>query len=237
MTPDADENIDLRGLAAVINSRLATDARLTKATAFGWLCGGAAIAIFLTGLGIALALYGYSYMLSVRPAAEQTAKALVNALEQSELKTTVSGTMSLLPDSELKLAGGQTVKLEENTTIKLDPTSSVRVIGNLKMPQPSKHQLQADTTTGSDELPFTSYMIFRSVNLGQGVVETGWYYDLSDTIRPRYQHCYYRQAVNEGLAGKITIATDGTPERLSPLMRLPFKIDEALADCIWFSGY
>lgn len=237
MTSDADENIDLRGLAAVINSRLATEARLTKAIAFGWLCGGAAIAVCLTGLGVASALYGYSYMLSVKPAAEQTAKALVNALQQTQLKTTVSGTMSLSPDSELKLAGGQTVKLEENTTVKLDPSSTVRVTGDLKMPQPSKHQLQADATTGTDELPFTSYMIFRSVNLGQGVVETGWYYDLSDTIRPRYQHCYYRQAVDEGLAGKITIAVDGSPVRLSPLMKLPFKLDQALADCIWFSGY
>jgi hypothetical protein len=176
-------------------------------------------------------------MLSVKPAAEQTAKALVNSLEHAELKTTVSGTMSLSPDSELKLAGGQTVKLEENTTVKLDPSSTVRVIGDLKMPQPSKHQLQADATTGTDELPFTSYMVFRSVNLGQGVVETGWAYDLSDTIRPQYQHCYYRQSVDEGLAGKITIAIDGSPVRLSPLMKLPFKLDQALADCIWFSGY
>jgi hypothetical protein len=237
MIPDADENIDLRGLAAVINSRLATDARLTKAIAFGWLCGGAAIGIFLTGLGVALALYGYSYMLSIKPAAEQTAKALITALEQSVLKATVSGIMSLSPDSELRLAGGQTIKLDENTTIKLDPSSSVRVAGDLKMPQPSKHQLQTDAATGNDELAFTSYTIFRDVPLGQGAVETGWYYDLSDTLRPRHQICNYRQALDEGLAGKITIAMDGSPKRLSPLVKLPFKFEEALANCIWFSGY
>jgi hypothetical protein len=51
------------------------------------------------------------------------------------------------------------------------------------------------------------------------------------------QNCYYRQAFDEGLAGKITIARDGAPQLLSPLVKLPFKFEEALADCIWFSGY
>jgi hypothetical protein len=237
MTTDADENIDLRGLAALINSRLATEARLAKAIGFSWLCGGAAIASVLAGLGIAAALYGHSFMLSVKPAGDQIAKALVDALQRSEMKTTVSGTMSLSADSELRLANGQVVKLEDGATVKLDPNSSVRVVGDLKMPQPSKHQLQADATTGGDELPFTSYMVFRTVNFGAGVVETGWFYDLSDTTRPRFQNCYYRQAFDEGLAGKITIAVDGSPQRLSPLVKLPFKFDDALANCSWFSGY
>jgi hypothetical protein len=191
----------------------------------------------LTGLGFAAAFYGYSYMVSIRPAAELTAKALVTALEKTELKTTVTGTMSLSQDSELRLASGQTVKLDESTSLKIDPSSSVRVIGELKMPQPSEHQLQPDATTGGDELPFTSYMIFRTVPLGQGLVETGWAYDLSDTIRPKNQFCYYRQSVDEGLVGKITIAVDGAAMRPSQPVKLPFNFDAALADCIWFSGY
>jgi hypothetical protein len=153
------------------------------------------------------------------------------------MKTTVSGTMSLSANSQLKLASGQTLKLEEGSTLKLDPNSSVHVVGDLKMPQPSKQQLQADATPGGDELPFTSYMIFKTVKLGAGIVETGWYYNLSDTTRPRLQNCYYRQAFDEGLAGKITIASDGSPQPPSPLVKLPFKFEEALADCIWFSGY
>jgi hypothetical protein len=236
MTSTTNENTDVGGLAAVINSRLAAEARIAKAVAFGWLCGGAAIALCLTALGIAAAFYGYSYMLSVKPAAELTAKALVNALERTELKASVSGTMSLSPNSELKLASGQTVRLEDGTTVKLDPNSSVRVVGDVIMPQPSKHQLQSDNTNGNDELPFTSYVVFESVKLGSGLVETAWLYDLSDPIRPQYQYCYYRQAFDEGLAGKITLAVNGSPKTLSPLIKLPFKVDEALADCIWFSG-
>jgi len=73
--------------------------------------------------------------------------------------------MSLAPNSEVRLASGQTVRVEEGTTVKLDPSSSVRVVGDLKidMPQPSKQQLQLETTSASDELPFTNYTIFRSV--------------------------------------------------------------------------
>ena len=56
MTYSNDERIDVGGLAAIINSRLAADARISKAIGFSWVCGGAAIAACMTGLGVALAL-------------------------------------------------------------------------------------------------------------------------------------------------------------------------------------
>src|SRR5262245_51409747 len=114
------ENIDVASFAAVINSRLAAEARVAKAIAFGWFCGGMAIALCLTGFGFAAAFYGYSSMLSVKPAAEQTAKALVDAFERAQLKTTVSGVVSLSPDAELRFAKNQTIKLHEGTTVGLD---------------------------------------------------------------------------------------------------------------------
>jgi hypothetical protein len=237
MTLDDNEAVDVRGLAAVINARIVADAWVTKAHAFAWLCGGAAIAVCLAALGAAAALYGYSCMISNKPAAEQAAKAIADALERAEWKTTVSGSMTLAPNTELRLAQGQAVNLADDTIVKLDPNSSVRIIGDLQMPQPSKRQLQQEAMSRNDELPFTSYVIFRSVPLGSGVVETGWLYDLSDTLRPRTQYCHYRQAFDEGLIGKISLAVDGSPKVFSPLMKLPFKPDEALANCIWFSGY
>ena len=174
MTVDNDEKLDVGGVAALINSRLAAEAHIAKAIAFGWLCGGTAIALCLTGLGVAAAFYGYSFMLSVKPAAEQTAKALVQAFERAELvKTTVSGVMSLSPAAELRLASGQTVKLDEGATVKLDPNASVRIVGDLKMLQPSKQQLQMDSRSEDDELPFTSYTIFKDINYGSGRVRPG----------------------------------------------------------------
>jgi hypothetical protein len=113
---------------------------------------------------------------------------------------------------------------------------SVRVAGDLKMPQPSNQQLQVDTTSQSNELPFTSYTIFKTVNYGSGVVESGWSYDLSDTMRPKFQHCQYRQSLDKGVAGKFALAVNGFPLRPSSLARLSFNFDEALANCIWVSG-
>jgi hypothetical protein len=229
-------NIDVAGLAAVINSRLAADARVAKAIAFGWLCAGTAIALCLTASGFAATFYGYSSMLSVRPAAEQTAKALVDAFERTKLKTTVSGVMSLSPDAQLRLADGQMIKLQDGATIKLHANSSVRVVGDIKMPQPSKPQLQMDTRSASDELPFTTYTIFKSVNYGSGYVDSGWEYDLSDTTRPKFQYCHYRARLDRGLAGKVVLAINGAPRRPSNSVKLPFKFDEALGNCIWVSG-
>jgi hypothetical protein len=235
MSPKTDEGFDVGGLAAVINSRLAAEARVAKALGFGWICGGVTIAFCLSSIGIAFALFGYSYLISVKPASEQIAKALVEAFERAEFKTSVSGTMSLSPNSELRLAAGQTVKLAEGTTVKLDPNSSVRVVGDLKMPQPSSRQLQPNTMSG-DQLPFTSYTIFRSVGYGSGGVETGWSYDLSDTTRPRSQYCSYIQSIGKGAQVKDIIAVNGFPRRPSPLVKASFDFDAAVANCIWFSG-
>src|SRR5262249_10646467 len=126
------------GFAASLNSRLGAQARISQAIGFAWLCGGAAIAACLTASGVALAFLGYSYMISVKPASDEIAKALTAALQQTKLKTNISGTVSLSPDSRLHLADGENVKID--STVQLDPNSSVRVIGDLKVdvPQPSK---------------------------------------------------------------------------------------------------
>jgi hypothetical protein len=239
MTHDGGENNEVAGLAATINSRLLAESRVARAKSFSWLCGGVAIAVCFAGLGCALAFVGYSHMLSVKPAAELTAKALVEALEKARLKTAVSGKMSLSPDSELKLAPGQIVRLGEDAIAKLDPGSAVRIIGNLKVdvPQPSKQQLQLDTKTKTDELPFTNYTIFRDVNFEKGHVVTGWSYDLSDATRPRAQYCYYQQSVEKGLSAKHTLAVNDLPRRPTALMKVSFNFDAALENCIWFSGY
>src|SRR5260221_4759490 len=116
MNPE-ETNFDVGSFAAVINSRLAAQARIERAIAIGWLCGGYAIAFVLTGLGLAIAFYGYSFVNSVAPAAELSANAIADAFSRTELKTIVTGELSLAPESELKLASGQTVRLNEGATV------------------------------------------------------------------------------------------------------------------------
>jgi hypothetical protein len=60
MTIHLNGHADVSSLAAMINSRLAAEARVARAAAFVWLCAGAAIALVLAGLGATLAFLGYS---------------------------------------------------------------------------------------------------------------------------------------------------------------------------------
>jgi hypothetical protein len=228
----------LGAFAAVLNSRLSAESRIARAKSFGWQCGGWAIASCLAGAGFAIALWGYSTTQSVIPAAEIAAKAMADAFKRAELKTIVSGTMALSSDAELTLAKDQRVGVIEGTTVKLDPSSTVRIVGDLKVnvPQPSKEQLQLETVSGSKELPFTRYTIFNSATFGQGTVVTGWYFELSDTARPIFQRCYYEQVLDKGIAATQTIAIDGSPRPPSRLAKLPFDFDNAVTNCIWFSG-
>jgi len=228
---------DIGAFAAVINSRLAADARIANARAFGWLCAGLAIACCLIALGSAAALYGYSRMISVAPATELIASALSDAFNRASIKTSVSGSMKLA-STEVVLARGQTVELAEGATVKLDNDSSVRVVGDLKtdLPQPSKRQLQLDTTSSSKELPFTRYTIFKSAGYGSGEVVTGWSFDLADPSRPTFQRCYYQQTLDKGVAATQTLAINGLSRRPSGLTKLSFDFDGAVANCIWFSG-
>ena len=237
MSSAEQDNISVEGLAAVINARLVAQGRIARAVAFSWLCGGAAIAAGMFGLGFVFAFLGYSHMLSAKPAAEQTAQALAKALNGAELKAVVSGSMALSPNSEVNLVAGQTVALKDGATVKLDPNSAIRVVGDLKygLPQPSKQQLQEDATSRRNELPFTSYTVFKSTNFGPGQVETGWEFHLSDPIRPKMQFCHYRLSISKGKEIKYTIAADGK-SRPPSLAKLPFNFDAALSNCIWFSG-
>jgi hypothetical protein len=138
----------------------------------------------------------------------------------------------------VKVAAGQTVRLADGATIALDPASSIRVVGNLKLdiPQPSKDQLQLDARASSQELPFTNYTIFKSVEFGSGEVVTGWIFDLADPARPRGQYCYYDQPIAKGVTAKYTLAINASPRRPSALSKLKFDFDGALTNCIWFSG-
>ena len=239
MTDEGDETNQIQRLAVGLNSRIAAESRVAKAQGIAWVCAGTAIALCLTSFGCAFAFVGYSHMLGVGPAAEMTARALADAFRQSKVKAVVSGRMSLSPDSELRLAAGQRVRLNEDAVVKLDPSSSVRIVGNLKVdvPQPSKEQLQLDATTKTNELPFTNYTIFRDVDYDKGQVVTGWNYDLADTTRPRVQYCYYQQIVEKGLSAKYMLAINNSPHVPSALTKVSFNFEGALSNCIWFSGY
>jgi hypothetical protein len=231
--------LDINQFAATINSRIGADARIASAIAFGWRCGGYAVASCLTAMGVVLALYGYSFMISAKSSADLTARVIADAFRRAELHTSVKGVLELKPNSEISLAPGQTIQLSSAEPLKLDPNSTVRVTGDLKVdiPQPSKEQLQLDATSAAKDIPFTRYTIFKSTGFGAGTVTTAWSYDLADPTRPTGQRCYYEQTLGKGISVNQTLAFDAAPRRPPASKKLSFDFDGAVASCIWFSGY
>jgi hypothetical protein len=220
---DNSTGAEVRGFAAIINSRLLAEARVARAMSFAWICAGATIAIVLTGLGVAVSFVGYSRLNNLSAAAEIISRSLADAIQRTELKSIVSGKMALSPNSEVRLAPGQVIRLAEGATVKLDPSSSVRIIGNMKVdvPQPSKQQLQLDTTSQSEQLPFTEYTIFKDVNYQRGHVVTGWNYDLVDAMKPKSQVCYYEESPSQGVSSRYTLSVNNYPRRPSALTLKP----------------
>lgn len=230
--------LDLQSFAAAINSRLAAQSRVAKAIAFGWTCAGIGCAAVLFGVGIVIAFIGYSQVGAFNRSADQLASALTESFKRAEIKSIVSGNVAFQAGTELSLAANQTVKLSDDSLLKLEPNSPVRIVGDLKVdvPQPSKRQLQLETTSASKDVPFTRYTIFKYTRFGAGEVVTGWNFDLSDTNRPISQRCYYEENLRQGIAATQTIGFNGQPRRPSALTKLTFDFDGALANCIWFSG-
>lgn len=226
---------ELGAFTAVIQSRMTESARLARAFGFAWWCGGLSVAAFLTAVGVLIAFAGYGHLISNTPAAEAIAHAIADSLAKTPIKTRVSGHMNLAPNSSVKLAPGQSVQLAPGSTVSLAPNSSVKVVGDVKMPRPSPLQLQEKLKVG-DELPFTSYTLFRTVQMGAGRVETGWSFELSDPTTPKLQYCSYIRPVIKGAQLRDIIAVNGVPQRPSGPARPAFNFDQAVANCIWFSG-
>ena len=132
----------------------------------------------------------------------------------------------------------QPLRLQEGAVVTLDPASSVKVVGDLKInvPQPSKEQLQAGTTSQSNDVPITDYTMFHTESYDSGQVVSGWEYDLSDTIRPKFEYCYYTQNIERGLATKYLLAINGSVRHSTHLPNSSFDVASAAANCVWFSG-
>jgi hypothetical protein len=229
---------DFAGFSYTLTARIGAEARKVRAKAFGLNAAGLGLCAALWGVGIGFAFFGYSKTTSSDAAASRIASAVAEGISRAQVKTIVGGTMTLAPTTELRVADGQTVGLDPAATVTLDPASTVKVIGDFKIdvPQPSKEQLQVDTTSISKELPSTRYTVFRFVRFGSGSVVTAWNFELTDTATPNFQRCYYEETLSSGVSVIQNIAFNGLPKPPSALNKMSFDFDGAVANCIWFAN-
>jgi hypothetical protein len=205
-------------------------ARLIKLAGFGLM-------IFLTGLGAASALYGYSAILNNQAAADTVAKAFTGALERSTLVAHTSGTVALVPGSSVELKKGQMVRLDPNAHVEVDPNSVIRVEAGAKsaVPRPTDRQLQGNAPDSKNKIFGTSYTVFKTIKYNSGSVVTGWDYDINQPDIPRRQHCYYTRSVDQQAEFRVELGHDGVmiPASTTVLGR---QASEAFGLCVWNGG-
>lgn len=211
-----------RSLVSTVTSRINADARMIAATATFWRLLGIGSLLFLVGMGIGAAFYGYSFVTDERAAQGTLTTALVNALNKVTLKT----------EGTVKADG--TVKLDATgATVKLDPAGATDV------PRPTQQQLQPPTQTNPTVKPVTNYTVFKTVAFQQGSVVTGWSFNGNDDKRPSHQFCYYTKHLDtdDATSMRYDIAFDGVMvdrKDNRQFSGLPFDAASAFVNCVWF---
>lgn len=232
-------------LAHRVHRRLAAETSMMNAKSvlmrFGGIGGLIGLSALGIGAGVALAMFGYSYVTDGTASAEKIAAAFQKALEKTTLNA--KGEMSLAPDSKVQLAEGATVdmspdatvKLEQTDPLKLDPNAKVRIDGlQQAFPRPTEEQLRG-TGKSSPANVVTNYTVFKSVDFGKGEVVTGWNFTSSEQSSPSRQYCYFSTNVEDQVQVRVDLAADG---RALPMKKPPagFDVAAALSQCIWFNG-
>lgn len=220
-------------LASTVASRITADARRVSATAAFWRLLGLGGLLFLAGLGLGAAFFGYSYVTDTQVTMNKLSASIADALSKVTLKA--DGTVRA--DGTVELAGA-TVKLDSTgSTVRLDTTDTTVPLDTSRLSnalRPSPQQLQPDSRPASNVTPVTDYTIFKSLRFGRGEVVTGWRFRSNEDTAPWQQYCYYSQGsmddsnsdtrYNVGLNGVI----------LQPGGNFPGDIQEAFSNCVWW---
>ena len=208
-----------RSLAATVDNRLRSDARMLRARAAAWYMGGFGVMALLIGAGIGLGFYGYAYVHDPRTSVEKMADAIGRALDRTKL----TGEVSVKPDSRVALD-------TTGATVRLDTSHSVVRLDTGSVPRPSTMQLGTNAAPQSNGKVVTNYTVFKSVNYGNGMVVTGWKYSSNEDVSPRSQYCYYDQKEGDG-SRSISLATDGIRQTLHSNV---IDVDDAIKNCVWY---
>ena len=123
-----------------------------------------------------------------------------------------------------------------NVTVTLDPNSRT-----VKLEQPAMVTLanpptfpQASLGGGShDPAIATSVTVFKTVEYGAGIIETGWNFANGAARTPEYQFCHYKQSVGDGGTALQTIGRNGVQ---APSPANVKDQAERFAKCQWFNG-
>jgi len=165
-----------RNLATAVNKRINADSVMVAAKASLWRLGGTGLLLMFTGIGVACALYGYSYISDNRGLGEHIANSLAKALEHTQIP--ISGSVEMVPGlvtmepGKVEMKPGVvemkpgTVEMKQPGVVEMKPgtvSGSVTVIGpfandtarsSTTMPAPSTPTPSTPTPTPAPSVPY-----------------------------------------------------------------------------------
>jgi len=222
-------------LADAVMNRMAAELSSVSGRASFWRSLG--LGFVGLGLGAALGLVFVGYSFVTRNSDNQTllTSAIVEALNQVQLRANAEGTVQLEPH-EIQLAKGQTIAISPDSRVRLDPGAKVQADGEMRIQLPSISIPQAVTPRANTKIPIiTNFTVFKSVPFDKGHVSTGWIFLTSAQKIPTSQYCYYIERDEDpDTALKIDIADDGIMETKNTASS-SFDMAAAFKRCVWFA--
>jgi hypothetical protein len=221
-------------LADAVTNRIAAELSNVSGRASFWRSLGFGLVGLGLGAAVGLAFIGYSFV--TRNSDNQTllVSALVEALNQVQMRANAEGTVQLEPH-EIQLAKGQTITISRESRVRLDPEAKVSVDGEVRVQLPSISVPQAATPRTNAKIPIiTNFTVFKSVPFDKGSVLTGWIFLTSAQKTPTSQYCYYVERDEDpDTSFKVDVADDGVIESTKNGPN-SFDIAAAFRKCVWF---
>jgi hypothetical protein len=123
-----------------------------------------------------------------------------------------------------------------NVTVTLDPNSTVKLAegATVRLEQPSVMPRAASAQAGGNDPAIqTTVTVFKEVKHGNHSVQTGWDFPNGAAKKPERQFCHFRKVTVDGIWGVEDIGRNGV---MLPAPAGVTDQKERFAKCQWFDG-
>ena len=223
-----------RSLLSSINRELFYQSLQDNALSFVYGCIGLGLMFIFISVGFLLFRIGYSSSVDNSENVKQIVNSFVSAFQDVVIKVQAEGTVNI-SNPVMYLDGSSSVKLAQNSFVSLSPDSSVAINAQIKVsqPKPSSLQLGLEQKLDNGLTPSTEYVIFKDIPFRKGFITTGTVFSMTNNVTPKYEYCYYREAVGSDKNIRVNLGKNGLINENLENSKLPFKKEEAYPLCQW----
>lgn len=225
-------------LVKAVNSRVNAEASLFGAKKMFWRLSGWSIVVLSICIVISGSLLLYNSLIGRRGSHEEFVDIVQKALSSVVLSGSANGAVSLA-DATVRLAPGSVVQLDKSSTVSLAPDSEVKVRDSivvavpLTLPQPQAEDGSRQRSTKINA-PASYFTVFKIVPYKDGSVGTGWRFSTAAQSVPTNQYCYYSETSERYSVGAAYYFAENKKLLKTSAPPAGFDLQDALSRCIWF---